>query len=206
MMAAFQAGEDIHRSTAAKVFGVFPEMVSPEQRQIAKRINFGVVYGISAHSLATDLHISHSEAKGFIDGYFATFKGVNDYIRKVREDAARHGYVSTLLGHRREIKEISSSNRTEQAKAQRVAVNTVVQGSAADIVKLAMLKVSEALRKSGLQARLLLQIHDELIFELPEGEKDELTALVRDCMEHAYPLSVPLRVGIETAPDWGGMH
>ena len=206
LMAAFREGEDIHKATAAKVFGEFPEFVTPDQRRIAKTINFGVVYGISAHSLAMDLHITHSQAKKFIDDYFATYKGVAAYIKQVQDDAARTGYVSTLLGHQREIKEITSANRTEQAKAQRIAVNTTVQGSAADIVKLAMLRVSEKMRQEGMHGALLLQIHDELIFEVPEEEKEAMEQLVRDAMEHACQLSIPLRVSIECARTWGEMH
>jgi len=206
LMEAFRRGEDIHRSTAAKIYHEFDEFVTPEQRRVAKTINFGVVYGISAHSLSLDLGITHSEAKAFIDNYFETYSGVASYIARTQKEAEEKGFVTTLLGHKREIKEIGSANKTEKAKAQRIAVNTVIQGSAADIVKLAMLKVSGALKDARLKSRLLLQVHDELIFEVPEEEVETMKTLVRSCMESAYALSVPLKVGIETASDWGGMH
>ncbi len=206
LMEAFRQGEDIHRSTAAKVFGVFPEFVTPEERRIAKTINFGVVYGISPHSLSEDLHITHTQAKKFIDDYFATYSGVAAYIKKVEDEASRSGVVTTLLGHQRQIREVASANRTERAKALRIAVNTTVQGSASDIVKLAMLKVSRAMREAQVKSKLLLQIHDELIFEVPEQEKELMQILVRTSMEQAISLSVPLRVSIETARTWGEMH
>jgi len=206
LMDAFRRGEDIHRSTAAKVFQVFPEFVTDEQRRIAKTINFGVVYGISAHNLSQTLGITHAEAKHFIDGYFATYHGVADYIQATHELASKQGYVTTLLGHRREIKEINSANKTEKAKAERIAVNTVIQGSAADIVKMAMLSVAKELEKRGLSSKLLLQIHDELLFEVPKGEVEEMKGMVRGCMEGAYRLSIPLKVSIETADDWGLIH
>ncbi|MCI2104861.1 MAG: DNA polymerase I [Sphaerochaeta sp.] len=206
LMDAFRAGEDIHRSTAAKIYHEFDAFVTPEQRRVAKTINFGVVYGISAHSLSIDLGITHAEAKSFIDNYFDTYKGVAAYIDRIHTEAEKNGFVTTLLGHQREIKEIRSANHTEKAKAQRVSVNTVIQGSAADIVKLAMLKVTGAMREAKVRSRLLLQIHDELIFEVPNEEVEMMTSLVKKAMEGAYQLSVPLKVSIETAPDWGGMH
>lgn len=205
-MNAFRNGEDIHRSTAAKIYHEFDAFVTPEQRRVAKTINFGVVYGISPHSLSLDLGITHAEAKAFIDNYFETYKGVAAYIERIHQDAERDGFVTTLLGHRREIKEIRSANRIERAKAQRISVNTVIQGSAADIVKLAMLKVSGAMKAAGVRSRLLLQVHDELIFEVPEEEVETMKNLVTSSMEGAYRLSVPLKVGVETASDWGGMH
>jgi DNA polymerase-1 len=206
LMNAFRNGEDIHRSTAAKIYHEFDAFVTPEQRRVAKTINFGVVYGISPHSLSLDLGITHAEAKAFIDNYFETYKGVAAYIERIHQDAERDGFVTTLLGHRREIKEIRSANRIERAKAQRISVNTVIQGSAADIVKLAMLKVSCAMKAVGVRSRLLLQVHDELIFEVPEEEVETMKNLVTSSMEGAYRLSVPLKVGVETASDWGGMH
>ena len=206
LMNAFRNGEDIHRSTAAKIYHEFDAFVTPEQRRVAKTINFGVVYGISPHSLSLDLGITHAEAKAFIDNYFETYKGVAAYIERIHQDAERDGFVTTLLGHRREIKEIRSANRIERAKAQRISVNTVIQGSAADIVKLAMLKVSGAMKAAGVRSRLLLQVHDELIFEVPEEEVETMKNLVTSSMEGAYRLSVPLKVGVETASDWGGMH
>jgi len=206
LMNAFRNGEDIHRSTAAKIYHEFDAFVTPEQRRVAKTINFGVVYGISPHSLSLDLGITHAEAKAFIDNYFETYKGVAAYIERIHQDAERDGFVTTLLGHRREIKEIRSANRIERAKAQRISVNTVIQGSAADIVKLAMLKVSGAMKAAGVRSRLLLQVHDELIFEVPEEEVETMKNLVASSMEGAYRLSVPLKVGVETASDWGGMH
>jgi len=203
---SFLNGEDIHKSTASLIFSVPQEMVTPEQRRVAKTINFGVVYGISAHSLSLDLGITHAQAKEFIDNYFSKYSQVASYIQEIQRQAEKDGYVKTLLGHVRTIKEIGSSNKTEKAKAQRISVNTVIQGSAADIVKLAMLKVTRAMEQKGLESRLLLQIHDELIFEVPEAEIDQMKVLVKDCMENSCKLSVPLKVGIEIASDWGQIH
>ncbi|WP_422481100.1 DNA polymerase I [Pleomorphochaeta sp. DL1XJH-081] len=203
---AFLHGEDIHTHTAALIFGVHPDLVMPEQRRIAKTINFGVMYGMSAFRLSNELQIPRKDAQTFIENYFARFSGVNDFMRQVREHAEKSGKVSTILGRERAVPEISSRNKMEKASAERIVVNTVIQGSAADIMKLAMLKVVRAMEREGLKTRLLLQVHDELIFEVPDDELTTMQLLVKREMESAYELSIPLRVSMEVGHSWGEMH
>ncbi|MFA6784979.1 MAG: DNA polymerase I, partial [Sphaerochaeta sp.] len=206
LKSAFLAGEDVHKATASLIFNVPLDQVSSDQRRIAKTINFGVMYGMSAHSLAGDLKITHTEAKQFIDQYFDRYSAVQAFVEKTKIRAEKDGYVTTLLGHVRTITEIHSQNRVEQAKAQRISVNTVIQGSAADIMKMAMLRISKALKEHSLKATLLLQIHDELIFEVPQEEVETVHALVKEAMEGAVKLSLPLKTSIETGPSWGDIH
>jgi DNA polymerase-1 len=206
LKAAFSEGIDVHRSTASLIFDVPFDAVTADQRRIAKTINFGVMYGMSAHSLAMDLQISHAEAKQFIEQYFERYSAVRAFVEKTREQARKDGYVSTLLGHVRTITEIHSRNGSERAKAERIAVNTVIQGSAADIMKMAMLRIDASMKSRSLQTRLLLQIHDELVFEVPAEEVGIAKKLVQEAMEGAMELSVPLKVSIETGTDWGAIH
>ena len=203
---AFAEGLDVHSFTASLIFDVPLEAVSSDQRRIAKTINFGVMYGMGVHSLATDLGIIHAEAKTFIEQYFERYSAVQAFVEKTRADAAELGYVKTLLGHVRTITEINSRSPVERAKAQRIAVNTVIQGSAADIMKLAMLGVSARIREEHLGAKLLLQIHDELILEVPEQEVESTKTLIRNAMEGAVRLSIPLRTSIEVGDSWGAIH
>ena len=203
---AFAAGIDVHSSTASLIFDVPLDQVTPVQRRIAKTINFGVMYGMGTHSLAMDLKIPHSEAKQFIDQYFERYSSVRSFVEATKTMSQQVGSVSTLLGHVRTITEINSRSAVERAKAERIAVNTVIQGSAADIVKLAMLRVDSLLKQKKLGARLLLQIHDELIFEVPEAEIEETKAVVKEALEHAVKLSVPLRTSIEVGSNWGDIH
>lgn len=203
---AFLQGEDIHTHTAALIFGVHPELVMPEQRRIAKTINFGVMYGMSAFRLSNELQIPRKDAQTFIDNYFARFSHVARFMQQVREDAEKTGKVSTILGRERAVPEITSRNKMEKAGAERIVVNTVIQGSAADIMKLAMLKVVKAMDEQHLESKLLLQVHDELIFEVPEHEITTMQLLVKREMESAYDLSIPLRVSMEVGQSWGEMH
>ena len=203
---AFLSGEDVHRDTAAKIFGVFPEMVTPDQRRAAKTINFGIMYGMSAFRLSKDLKIPRSEAQRFIDTYFEQYSGVKRFIEDVKIKAKADGFVKTAMGHIRFIPEMKSRNKAVLAGAERVAVNTIIQGTAAEIMKLAMIALSKAIAEAGLRSRMLLQVHDEMIFEVPLDEVERMTALVRSCMENAYRLSVPLKVGLETGHSWGEMH
>ena len=203
---AFAEGLDVHSFTASLIFDVPLEAVSSDQRRIAKTINFGVMYGMGVHSLATDLGITHAEAKTFIEQYFERYSAVQAFVEKTRADAAELGYVKTLLGHVRTITEINSRSPVERAKAKRIAVNTVIQGSAADIMKLAMLRVSARIREEHLGAKLLLQIHDELILEVPEQEVESTKTLIRNAMEGAVRLSIPLRTSIEVGDSWGAIH
>jgi DNA polymerase-1 len=203
---AFLRQKDIHRQTAAILFGIGEQEVTAEQRRVGKTINFGVIYGMSAFRLARDLRISRQEADAFIRRYFERYAGVESFIRKTIEQAERSGYVRTIMGRRRPLGRINSRNRTEKMAAERVAVNSPVQGSAADIVKQAMIDVSRALRSRKMGSRLLLQVHDELIFEVPEIEVQEARRLIKDTMERAVQLSVPLRVSVEVAATWGDIH
>ena len=206
LRSAFLEGNDVHRETAARVFDVFPEMVTPEQRRMAKTINFGIMYGMSSFRLSGELKISRKSAQEFIDRYFERYSGVAAFIEKTRKQAYEDGFVRTAMGHIRYIPEIRSSNKTIRSMAERVAVNTVIQGTAAEIMKKAMIAMAAELKKHNLKSRMLLQVHDELIFEVPEDEIEEMKTLVRSCMENAMELSVPLKVGLETAARWGEMH
>ena len=208
MCKAFIEGTDVHRATASMIFGVASDAVTPEMRRTAKTINFGVIYGMSAFSLAKDLGISRTQAQNFIDMYFKTYSGVSNFMANVIANAESTGYVSTMFGRRRPIMNINSRNKLEKSGAERVAKNTPIQGTAADIVKTAMLSVSEELYKRKSPAKLLLQVHDELIFECPDDKAviEETLALIREKMENAVKLSVPLRVSIEYGKNWGEFH
>lgn len=208
MSRSFIEGTDVHKATAALIYGVTPDAVTPEMRRTAKTINFGVIYGMSAFRLANDLGISRTQASMFIDNYFRMYSSVDTFIKETIKKAEETGYVETILGRRRPILAINSRNKIEKSAAERIAVNTPVQGSAADIVKKAMLAVSAALEESASPAKLLLQVHDELIFECPDDQKtiDATIALIKDKMENAVKLTVPLRVSIEYGKNWGEFH
>ncbi len=208
MSQSFIDGTDVHKATAALIYGVAPNAVTPEMRRTAKTINFGVIYGMSAFRLARDLGISRTQASQFIENYFAQYSSVDAFIKDTIKKAEETGWVETLFGRRRPIMNINSRNKLEKAAAERIAVNTPVQGSAADIVKTAMLAVSDALKTSASPARLLLQVHDELIFECPDDKAtiDTTIALIKDKMENAVKLNVPLRVSIEYGKNWGEFH
>jgi DNA polymerase-1 len=199
MCKSFVDGTDVHKSTAALIYGVPAEAVTPEMRRTAKTINFGVIYGMSAFRLARDLEIPRTQASAFIDSYFRMYSKINDFINNTVHFAEEKGYVETIFHRRRPVMNINSKNKLEKSGAERIAVNTPVQGSAADIVKKAMISVSDALRESASPARLLLQVHDELIFECPDDQPtiDATIALIKDKMENAVKLNVPLRVSIE---------
>jgi DNA polymerase-1 len=206
LLAVYRAGEDIHARTAARVAGVAPESVTADQRRAAKVVNFGVVYGMGPHALAQQTGLSHAEAKKFIEGYFAAYPGVKPYMDSVLEDARRTGFVKTILGRKRWIREINDKNRAFRERAEREAVNTPIQGSAADLIKLAMLRVDEAIGSGKLAARMLLQVHDELVLECAPERSDEVRAMVRELMEGAMDLSVPLSVETGAGANWGGAH
>ena len=197
LTAAFHAGQDIHRRTAAEIFFVSPELVTAEMRRVAKTINFGIIYGMSSFGLSTQLHISRKEAQTFIDRYLAHFSGIKEFMESVVGQARTDGFVTTLLGRRRYLADINSTNRVRREMAERTAINTPIQGTAADIIKLAMLRVHRELRARGLQARMLLQIHDELVFEVPLAELETVSGLVRMHMEAAMELRVPLVANLQ---------
>ena len=203
---AFAKGEDIHARTASEVFGVFPEMVTQEMRRQAKTINFGVIYGMGAFSLGKDLGIPTKEAQKFIDNYFARYPGIRAFMESKREEAREKLYVTTLLGRRCAVPEINSKNGAIRSYAERNAINYPIQGSAADLIKVAMVHVHRRLEKEGLQTKMVLQVHDELVFDVPEMELATVEALVRQEMEHAIPLSVPLVVDIGTGNNWREAH
>lgn len=203
---AFIHGEDVHKMTAALIFDEFAEMVTPEQRRIAKTINFGVIYGMSAFRLANELDIGRKEAQGFIDAYFNRYPGVTRFVEKTRAEAQEKLMVETMFGHQRLIPQMASSNKVELAGAQRIAVNSVIQGTAAEIMKIAMINISKALKDGNFKSRLLLQVHDELIFEVPLDEVESMKEMVKQQMTGAVTLDVPLRCSIETGTDWGQMH
>ncbi|MCL1837187.1 MAG: DNA polymerase I [Treponema sp.] len=206
LVASFREGTDVHARTAALIFGTGEDKVSGDQRRIAKTINFGVMYGMSAFRLANELNISRSDANNFIAAYFNTYAGVRRFIEELIRKTEGCGYASTIMGRRRYIPTINSRNKTEKAAAERIAVNTPIQGSAADIVKIAMLKLDRRLAAEESKARLLLQVHDELILECPKEAAAMTADLVRSEMEQAVKLSVPLRVSVETAGRWGSFH
>lgn len=206
LKSAFLSGEDVHRFTAALVFNKKSDDVTSQERRVAKTINFGIMYGMSAFRLSNELGISRSEAKEFITRYFERYSSVKDFVEKVNREAEKNGYVKTYWGHEREILGINSRNKTEKAAAERTAVNTVIQGTAAEIMKKAMIEIFNEIKEKKINARMLLQVHDELIFEVEESKAEELELLIKDKMENVAKLSVPLRVSVERGHSWGEMH
>jgi len=199
---AFERGEDIHTATAAEVLGKNPATLTKNERNVAKMINFGIIYGISAFGLSENLEIPREQAQAYIDAYLARFPHVQDFIARTIEEASRDGYVTSLLGRRRPVPEIRASSRQTRSLGERLAVNFVMQGSNADIIKVAMLRIHRRLRDEGRSARLVLQVHDELLLEAPEAEASAVRALVREEMCGAYPLDPPLAVDVGAGADW----
>lgn len=208
MCNAFISGTDVHKATAALIFGVPQEEVTPQMRRTAKTINFGVIYGMSAFRLANDLGISRTQATEFIENYFKTYSSVNDFINSTIQKTEETGFVQTIFGRKRQIANINSKNKLEKSGAERMAVNTPVQGSAADIVKKAMLDVSKALEEENTQAKLILQVHDELLVECPDNPQtiEKTISIIKEKMENAVKLNVPLKVSIEYGKNWGEFH
>lgn len=206
MIAAFEEGADIHTSTAARVFGVPPAMVTPELRKKAKAVNFGIMYGMGAHSLSEDLHIGMGQAKAYIDSYFAAYPAIDAYLKETVKQAYRDGYVTTLLGRRRYIPELKMQNKNIQHFGERVAMNSPIQGTAADIIKIAMIRVHRKLKESGLDARLILQVHDELIVECAKQDATAAREILVHEMENAVKLKVRLSVGVAEGENWFDSH
>lgn len=202
LIEAFNTGEDLHSFVGSRAFSVPIDEVTPDMRRRVKAMSYGLAYGLSAYGLASQLKISTEEAKEQMDAYFDRFGRVRDYLHEVVEQARKDGYTSTVLGRRRYLPELDSSNRQVRESAERAALNAPIQGSAADIIKVAMINVDTALKASELRSRMLLQVHDELLFEVAEGEREALEALVRDKMGSAYPLSVPLEVAVGYGRSW----
>ncbi len=199
---AFARGEDIHTATAAEVLGKDPATLTTGERSVAKMINFGIVYGISAFGLSENLEIPREQAQEYIDAYLARFPHVQDFIRRTIEQAARDGYATSLLGRRRPVQELRASNRQTRSLGERLAVNFVMQGSNADIIKVAMVRIHDRLREEGRGARLVLQVHDELLLEVPDAEVSAVKELVREEMVGAFDLDPPLAVDVGVGDDW----
>ena len=206
MIDAFKNGEDIHASTAAKVFNVPISEVTREQRSNAKTVNFGIIYGVSAFGLSNQTDLSRSEAKELIDTYYQTYPKLRNYMSELVDFARDNGYVQTVLGRRRYLKDINSRNAVVRGAAERNAVNAPIQGSAADIIKIAMINIHRKLTQGGYKTKMLLQVHDELVFDVPKTELDEMKTLIKSEMENAYQLSVPLDVEVGLGDNWLMAH
>ncbi|MEK7843506.1 MAG: DNA polymerase, partial [Pseudomonadota bacterium] len=206
LLKAFAAGEDIHRATAAEVFGVPLEAVDNEQRRYAKIINFGLIYGMSEFGLASQLGIERAAARAYMDRYFARYPGVADYMQRTREAAKRNGYVETVFGRRLWLPEINSANGNRRQGAERAAINAPMQGTAADIIKLAMIAVRDWLVREKLRSKLIMQVHDELVLEVPDGEIDTVKRELPKLMGGVARLDVPLLVETGVGPNWEQAH
>ena len=202
LIAAFETGEDLHSTVASQVFNVKPGEVDAEMRRTIKAMSYGLAYGLSSFGLAQQLDIDPAEAAKLMSKYFERFGGIQDYLKSVVVEAKTKGYTQTILGRRRYLSDLNNENRQRREIAERAALNAPIQGSAADIIKIAMLKVEEEILNAKLQSRLLLQVHDELIFEVAVGEEEELTKIVKDKMSKAYKLNVPLDVNIGIGKSW----
>jgi DNA polymerase-1 len=206
LLEAYRTGIDIHTLTAAEVFGVPPMLIDAEHRRRAKAVNFGIVYGLSPFGLAQQLGIEQKEAKRFIEAYFERYAGVRGFIERTLEQARRDGFVRNLFGRKRPIPDLLSKNPNLRGFAERTAVNTPLQGTAADLIKIAMLRLDREIRQRGLSAKMLLQVHDELVLEVPEAEVETVKAVVKECMEGAHALSVPLDVEVAVGANWRDME
>jgi DNA polymerase-1 len=206
LVAAFRENEDIHRRTASEVFGVSPEKVTEAQRSGAKAVNFGLMYGLGAFGLAQQLGISTREAEAYISGYFRRFAAVRAYFDRTLGEAREKGYVTTLMKRRRYLPDIESKNRVARSAAERMAVNTTIQGTAADLIKAAMLAVQGRLDREFLDTLMIMQVHDELVFEVPEADLPKVKTLVRKEMEQIASLRVPLRVEVRDGANWDEAH
>ena len=206
MINAFKNGEDIHASTAAKVFNVPLDAVTREQRSNAKTVNFGIIYGVSAFGLSNQTDLSRSEAKELIETYYKTYPKLRNYMSEQVDFARDNGYVQTVLGRRRYLKDINSGNAIVRGAAERNAVNAPIQGSAADIIKIAMINIHNALTDGNYKTKMLLQVHDELVFDVLKTELETVKTIIKDGMENAYRLKVPLDVEVGIGDDWLEAH
>jgi len=206
LITTFQNDEDVHTRTASEVFGLPPEEITSEMRRKAKAVNFGIIYGISAFGLAQDIGVSNLEAKRYIESYFARYPKVREFLDHTIREAKEKGYVTTLFGRRRFIPELASSTAAVRSFGERTAVNTPIQGTAADLIKLAMIRIQARLKKEGLSAAMILQVHDELVFEAPDNELESLKRLVREEMEGVIELSIPIRVDMGSGKNWDEAH
>lgn len=199
---AFQEDMDIHTKTASDIFKVDPEYVTKEMRRIAKAVNFGIIYGISSFGLSENLNISPKEAKEFIDKYFETYPGINEYMNKSIEIAKQQGYTTTLFNRKRVIEELKNTNYMIRQSGERMALNTPIQGTSADIIKKAMVEIDKRFVEENIKSKMIIQVHDELVFDVLESEKEQVISIMKDVMEHIYPLSVPLKIDVEYGKNW----
>jgi DNA polymerase-1 len=206
LLKAFSAGEDVHRATAAEVFGIALDQVTTDLRRSAKAINFGLIYGMSSFGLAQQLGLSRSQAQSYIDLYFARYPGVKNYMDNIRDQAREQGYVETLFGRRLYLPEIKSRNAARRQYAERTAINAPMQGTAADIIKRAMIKTDQWLLEDKPDAKMIMQVHDELVFEVAENHVESCSALIRNIMSSAADLNVPLLVDIGVGNNWDEAH
>jgi DNA polymerase I len=207
MLEAFQKGQDIHRATAARVYGVPYEEVTSEHRRNAKTVNFSIIYGAGATNVSQQLGIKRSEAKDLIDTYFQQYQGLKGYMENTVEFAREHGFVKTLLGRRRYLRDIDSRNSLARSNAERVAINTPIQGTAADLIKVAMINIHKTLKTKDLKTKMILQVHDELVFDVPKSEVETVKPVIEDLMRNAIPnLKVPILVEMGTGGNWLEAH
>ncbi len=202
LAASFSSGHDFHAATASRVFGVPADEVTGDLRSKIKAMNYGLAYGLSVYGLSQQLGVAAAEARGYMDEYFGVFGGVRDYLQAVVAQARQDGYTETILARRRYLPDLTSDNRQRREMAERMALNAPIQGSAADIIKVAMLRVDRAIAEAGLTSRMLLQVHDELLFEVAPGELDTLRDLVQTAMGGAFSMTVPLDVSMGTGRSW----
>ena len=199
---AFKRGIDIHTKTASDIFHVNENEVTSKMRRIAKAVNFGIIYGISSYGLSENLGITPKEAKMFIDNYFESYPGIKEYMNKTIEKAYNDGYVKTLMGRRRYIEELKNKNVFIKKSGERIALNTPIQGTSADIIKKAMIDISKEFKKRNIKSKMILQVHDELVFDCLKEEVEVVSSIVKDLMENAVKLNVPLKVDLESGNDW----
>ena len=206
LIEAFQRGEDIHARTASEIFSLPQDKITPQMRREAKVINFGIIYGMSPYGLANELGVETKVAAEYIDEYFSKYQGVKTYLDKILQDAKKKGYVTTLYNRRRSIPEINSSNRAARQFAERTAINTPIQGTAADLIKIAMNKIYRRIGDKNLKTKLIMQVHDELVLETPTDEVKDVEQMVKAEMEGVIDLVVPLEVSVSTGKNWGEIH
>ena len=206
LIESFRKGEDVHTRTASEIFGLSPEHVTSEMRRRAKAINFGIMYGMGAFGLSQQIAVHPKEAQKYITEYFVRHAGVKEFVEKNLKEVEANGYSTTIFGRKRPIPELASDNRGTRAQGERLAINTPIQGSAADLIKVAMINISRRLKAEGLSSLMILQVHDELVFESPEPEAGRVTELVREEMEGVIELKVPVKVDIGQGKNWGDAH
>jgi len=202
LLKAFEEGRDVHALTASKIYGVKLEEVTPEMRRVGKMVNFSIIYGVTPYGLSVRLRIPVKEAERMIVSYFVLYPKVREYIQRVVNEAKEKGYVRTLFGRKRDIPQLMARDRNIQAEGERIAINTPIQGTAADIMKLAMIEIHREMKKRGMRSKMIIQVHDELVFEVPDEEKDALVELVKDKMANVVRLSVPLEVDVTVGKSW----